>query len=984
MPPTAQCALVDRAAAATVGAVWWSGVEATYVDDAPRPGWLALWTGGVGEPVGGADHDLDLVVPAGAQVRRRTMRVRRLPLRDAIDDLVDLPATAEVSASVRAWAVATRLSVDLAARGRLLPSAAADGTDTWILGPLDAADVVRRDELVAALPPGAHAVPVPGSKPLRVVSPEVAVASFSDAIADLLPRTAAAPLVTGHTAFAAPVPDDRRSSPRRGARQVGRTSPRPHRPRTPPAPPAGTDVSGAADWLAAVTTGAGDEAAASLRLEPPEPADADFLAVLQLQSRRDPSLVVSAADLWTAPAAVVARFGEEAETAMLLSLRRGARVWPPLGRLLDDARPERLVLDDEEAADLLGPVVDDLASAGVQVLWPADVLRSVDLRPQIATPSPAAVTAAGFTLESLCELRWRATLDGEQLTDEELAVLAHAKRPVVRLRGRWVRADPERLALLRKRRTIGAGAALAAALGGTIEVDGERVGADVVGPLADLAARLGAIAIDGHPRLEPPHGLHATLRPYQERGLAWLAEMADLGLGGVLADDMGLGKTIQLLALHLARHDRDDPDSNRPTLVVCPASLVGNWQREAGRFAPGMPVRRFHGSARTLDGLGAVDIVVATYGVVRRDTEALAAVEWGIVAADEAQAVKNPLSRTARALRSIPAGARFALTGTPVENRLTELWAILDWTTPGLLGPLERFRRQVAVPVERDRDADATRTLTTLVRPFVLRRRKSDPNIAPELPPRTETDRFVPLAAEQATLYTAVVEETLARIAEAEGMARRGLVLKLITALKQICNHPAHYLGQAGPLPGRSGKLDAAAELLAVIAEEGAHALVVTQYVAMGRLLERHLGAAGLRTLFLHGSVPVPAREEMVDRFQAGEAHAFVISLKAGGTGLNLTRATHVVHFDRWWNPAVEDQASDRAWRIGQRQPVQVHRLITEGTVEERIASLLTSKRDLADRVVGSGEGWVSELGDDELAALVRLGGDAVNGGGGS
>ncbi|MGI8685200.1 MAG: DEAD/DEAH box helicase [Acidimicrobiales bacterium] len=963
--------------------MWWSGVEATYVGD---PGqhcsWLALWpTDGRGA-VDGADTELELVVPAGSQVRRRTLPVRRLPLRAAIDDLVCLPAAAEVSDSVRAWAVAARLAVDLAARGRLLPSAAPGGTDTWVLGPLDAADVGRRAELAAALPPAAHAVALPGSKPLRMVSPEAAVASFSDAVADLLPRTAAASLTAGHAAFATPVDGGRQATRRRAAGATRRPPATPVPRRAAPPEHGGVDVSGAADWLAAVTTGAGDEAAASLRLVPPEPADADFLAVLQLQSRRDPSLVVSAADLWSAPDAVVARFGEEAETAMLLSLRRGSRVWPPLGRLLDDVRPERLVLDDDEAADLLGPVVDDLASAGVQVLWPADVLRPIELRPQIATPSPAAVTAAGFSLESLCELRWQATLDGEQLTDDELATLAEAKRPVVRLRGRWVRADPERLAFLKRRRTIGAGAALAAALGGTIEVDGERVEADVVGPLAELAARLRAVAIDGHRAVAVPAGLTATLRPYQERGLAWLAEMADLGVGGVLADDMGLGKTIQLLALHLARSG--DPATSRPTLVVCPASLVGNWQREAGRFAPGVAVRRFHGTARTLDDLGADDIVVATYGVVRRDTEALAAVGWGIVAADEAQAVKNPLSRTARALRAIPADARFALTGTPVENRLTELWAILDWTTPGLLGPLERFRRQVAIPVERDRDADATRTLTTLVRPFVLRRRKSDPSIAPELPPKTETDRFVPLAAEQATLYTAVVEETLARIAEAEGMARRGLVLKLITALKQICNHPAHYLGQPGPLPGRSGKLDAAAELLGVIAEEGAHALVFTQYVAMGRLLERHLGAAGLRTLFLHGSVPVPAREAMVDRFQAGEAHAFVISLKAGGTGLNLTRATHVVHFDRWWNPAVEDQASDRAWRIGQHQPVQVHRLITEGTVEERIASLLTSKRDLADRVVGAGEGWVSELGDDDLAALVRLGGDWASDAGGA
>lgn len=284
--------------------------------------------------------------------------------------------------------MAARLAVDLAARGRLLPGIAADGTDTWILGPLDAADLARRAQLSAALPPAAHALPIAASRPLRVVSPEFAVVSFSDAVADLLPRTAAAPLVAGHAAFAAPAVTGR-TSPRRGAARAARPS------AGPPAEEGGTDVSGAADWLAAVATGAGDEAAVSLRLEPPEPADAEFVAVLQLQSRRDPSLVVSAADLWAAPGTVVARFGDEAESALLLSLRRGARVWPPLGRLLDDARPERLVLEDDEASDLLGPVVGDLASAGVEVLWPADLLHPVELRPQIATPTPAAVTASG-------------------------------------------------------------------------------------------------------------------------------------------------------------------------------------------------------------------------------------------------------------------------------------------------------------------------------------------------------------------------------------------------------------------------------------------------------------------------------------------------------------------------------------------------------------------------------------------------------------
>ncbi len=365
--------------------------------------------------------------------------------------------------------------------------------------------------------------------------------------------------------------------------------------------------------------------------------------------------------------------------------------------------------------------------------------------------------------------------------------------------------------------------------------------------------------------------------------------------------------------------------------------------------------------------------MLATYGLVRRDRAALAEVRWGLVVADEAQHVKNPLSRGARELRAIPATARVALTGTPVENRLTDLWAILDWTTPGLLGPLDRFRRTVAVPVERYHDPEATDRLARVVRPFLLRRRKSDPGIAPELPAKIETDRVVPLTAEQATLYQAVVSEALDAISTKAGMARRGLVLKLLTELKQICNHPAQYLGQDGPLPGRSGKLAALDELTDVIVDEGDAVLVFSQYVVMCRLLQDHLAARGVETLFLHGGVPARKREEMVTRFQAGGVPVFLLSLKAGGTGLNLTRATHVIHYDRWWNPAVEDQATDRAHRIGQDRAVQVHRLIAEGTLEDRIAAVMATKRALAQSVVDSGEAWLSELSDAELAELVSL-----------
>jgi SNF2 family DNA or RNA helicase len=360
---------------------------------------------------------------------------------------------------------------------------------------------------------------------------------------------------------------------------------------------------------------------------------------------------------------------------------------------------------------------------------------------------------------------------------------------------------------------------------------------------------------------------------------------------------------------------------------------------------------------------------------MRRAPAALAAGRWGLVVADEAQAIKNPNGRTARALRTIPAPARVALTGTPVENRLSDLWALLDWTTPGLLGSLEAFRRTVAVPVERYRDPEATARLSRITRPFLLRRRKADPGIADELPPKTETDDIVALTAEQASLYEAVVRENLADIAAAEGIARRGLVLKLLVALKQICNHPAQFLHQAGPLPGRSGKLEALEDLVDLAVANGESMLVFTQYVEMGTLLGAHLAARGVGCGFLHGGVAARTRETLVARFQAGEFPLFLLSLRAGGSGLNLTRATQVVHYDRWWNPAVEDQATDRAYRIGQDRPVQVHRLVTEGTVEDRVAALLATKRALADAVVGTGEGWLADLADDDLAALVALGG---------
>ncbi|MGW2947578.1 DEAD/DEAH box helicase [Streptomyces sp. NPDC001226] len=690
-------------------------------------------------------------------------------------------------------------------------------------------------------------------------------------------------------------------------------------------------------------------------------------AVVQVHSLADPTLVVDAAALWAGEAD--AAFGPRARVDAALAVRRAARVWAPLDRLSEQETPDVLALSEDELTDLLGVAATRLGAAGVAVHWPRDLAQDLTAA-AIVRPAPGSATdgTGFFESEDLLQFRWQLALGGDALTEAEMDTLAEAHRPVVRLRDRWVLVDP---ALVRKARKRELGLldpvdALSVALSGSAEVDGETVEAVPAGALAVLRDRLTA----GIVPVEPPPGLAARLRDYQLRGLAWLDLMTSLGLGGCLADDMGLGKTVTVIALHLRRARRE------PTLVVCPASLLGNWQREIGRFAPGVPVRRFHGAERSLDGLDG-GFVLTTYGTMRTAAPRLAGQSWGLVVADEAQHVKNPYSATAKALRTIPSPARVALTGTPVENNLSELWALLDWTTPGLLGPLKSFRARHARAVENGEDAQAVERLARLVRPFLLRRKKSDPGIVPELPPKTETDHPVPLTREQAALYEAVVRESMLAIETAEGIARRGMVLKLLGSLKQICDHPALYLKEdpraAAGLATRSGKVALLDELLDTLLAEDGSALVFTQYVGMARLITAHLASRAVPVDLLHGGTPVPERERMVDRFQSGATPVLVLSLKAAGTGLNLTRAGHVVHVDRWWNPAVEEQATDRAYRIGQTQPVQVHRLITEGTVEDRIAEMLEAKRALADAILGSGESALTELTDRELSDLVSL-----------
>ncbi|MBV9024072.1 MAG: ATP-dependent helicase [Streptomycetaceae bacterium] len=905
-----------------------------------RPAGVAAW-GGV-PPAGIETTSVELVLPHGRGVRRRSVTGFALPVAVAVSALV---TAVPLHVSATAWQAAARLALRLLADGRLYPSLTSEGYDSWQAGPFTAAQREGLAALADAFPPHAHCLPEPGASPVRICEPAALVRQFCDAVADALVRTPGASLAMGSLPYAW------------------------HEVRALPA---------LREWAEETSAALAAGVTVSLRVDVPEGRRKQFRAVLQLHTAHDPALVVEAARLGSEPGEVERLLGPRAESEMLLALRRGARVWQPMARLLKDAVPDQLRLSDDEAFDLLGDASDALGAAGIDVHWPREVVKALTATAEIGQRGAPGSSAGGLLdADALLDFRWQISLGGEPLSETEMDALAESRRPLIRLRDQWVIADPKLVARAKRRRMdpLTPMEALTAALTGEAEQDGETFRCEAVGALGELVARIRDP--DTRTPVEQPAALKATLRDYQKRGLGWLAQMCALGLGGCLADDMGLGKTITLLALHL--HRQSNPATAGPTLVVCPASLLGNWQREAEKFAPATPVRRYHGGARHLDKLADDEIVLVTYGVLRRDRKVLAETAWSLVAADEAQHVKNPYAVTARELRALPARARVALTGTPVENNLSELWALLDWTTPGLLGSLAAFRNRYARAIEAGEDPEAAERLSRLVGPFLLRRKKSDPGIAPELPPKTETDRIVSLTREQTSLYEAVVRETMAKIQESEGIARRGLVLKLLTALKQICNHPAQYLKEhslrySTPLSGRSGKLDLLDELLDTIIAEGESVLVFTQYKQMATLIERHLAERGTSTLFLHGGTPVARREEMVAGFQDGEVPVFLLSLKAAGTGLNLTRATHVVHYDRWWNPAVEDQATDRAYRIGQDRPVQVHKLIAEGTVEDKVARLLESKRELADAVVGSGEAALTELSDAELADLVALG----------
>jgi superfamily II DNA or RNA helicase len=938
--------------------------------------------------------------------------------------------------SVLYLAAVAALASDLAARGRVLPGLAEeDGSYAACWRPvLAGADALRARELTAAMPPLCRAASADGEPSAPLFGQALDALTDSAVRARLSARpgfallppgrpgrnqaflqrwlaaltgedgvltvTSAEGVAAAQLAFALWSWHDAAQLPPGPVRTCFRLIEPPAEPRDPWPPgsaataAAAPDVGQAddasdnaddardnADDAADTTSDADDQPVAAWRVE------------FALQSTDDPSLLLPAADIWSGEssdgwAAAGISYPEE---DLLAGLGRASRMFPDLDQELETAAPEAVELDTRGALRFLKETGPMLAGAGFGVLLPDWVRKSrlglkLTTRSRTAGAAASAATTPVFGLSDLVDFRYELAVGEEVLGPDELAELARLKVPLVRVRGQWVELDDRHLQAALKfleRRGSGvmtSGEAMLAGLGESDDLPVTEMDAD--GWLADL------LSGQADQRLEPlrtPDSFHGQLRPYQERGLSWLTFLGQAGLGSILADDMGLGKSAQTLALLAA--EQDEGTRRGPSLLVCPMSLVGNWQREADRFTPDLSVYVHHGAGRLAGDdltatLAAADLVITTYGVATRDRAALARVQWARVICDEAQSIKNAGTRQAQAVRAIPAGSRIALTGTPVENRLSDLWSLMEFTSPGLLGSAEKFRQRFAIPIERSGDEDAADRLRRITGPFILRRLKTDRTIIADLPDKLEMKVWCNLTPEQASLYQATVDDMMERIEAAEpGMERRGLVLATMAKLKQVCNHPAHLLADGSRLDGRSGKLARLEEIGEEIVAAGDRALCFTQYAEFGHLLQPYLAARlGCEVLYLHGGTPKKRRDELVAAFQEGTGPAlFLLSLKAGGTGLNLTAASHVIHIDRWWNPAVEDQATDRAFRIGQRRNVQVRKFVCVGTVEERIDAMIEEKKSLADRIVGTGESWLTELSVADLRSVISLSPEAVS-----
>ena len=741
---------------------------------------------------------------------------------------------------------------------------------------------------------------------------------------------------------------------------------------------------------------AGDFAAARTCLELQTPAEGEELWELRfgLQAESDPSLKLPAAAAWASGADKL-QLGEvtveQPGEVLLEGLGRALTVFPPIERGLETATPDTMQLTPAEAFVLVRTAARQLRDAGVGVDLPPSLSGGLASRLGLAIKAELPERSSGFSLGESLDWNWDLMIGGVTLTLRELERLSGKRSPLVRHKGAWIELRPNDLR--NAERFCGANPELSLD-------DALRITATE----GDLLMRLPVHRFDAGPRLQAvleqyhqqkapdplpaPEGFCGQLRPYQERGLGWLAFLNRFDQGACLADDMGLGKTIQLLAF--LQHLKAEQELKRPVLLVAPTSVLTNWRREAEAFTPELAVREHYGPRRPSTpaalrkALKDVDLVLTSYGLLQRDSELLESQDWQGVVIDEAQAIKNPSAKQSQAARDLARPAkgnrfRIALTGTPVENRVSELWALMDFLNPKVLGEEDFFRQRYRMPIERYGDMASLRDLKARVGPFILRRLKTDKTIISDLPEKVELSEWVGLSKEQKSLYSKTVEDTLDAIARAPRGQRHGQVLGLLTRLKQICNHPALALSENAvdeSFLGRSAKLQRLEEILDEVIEAGDRALLFTQFAEWGHLLKAWMQQRWKAEVpFLYGGTRKSERQAMVDRFQEDPRgpQLFLLSLKAGGVGLNLTRASHVFHIDRWWNPAVENQATDRAYRIGQTNRVMVHKFITSGSVEEKIDRMIREKSRLAEDVIGSGEDWLGSLGGDQLRNLVAL-----------
>ena len=743
-------------------------------------------------------------------------------------------------------------------------------------------------------------------------------------------------------------------------------------------------------------------------LDPVKPKDPWQLA-FEVAPKDDPSLKLPLEDYWPMGTKqqkqAQKQLGEDFEQNLLLNLGYASRIYPALWQGLETDQPVGIDLDLDAAFNFLKETAWILENAGYKVVVPAWWTPQGRQRAKVRLKARGKSASDGkdksksyFSLDRLVEYQYELAIGDQNVSEQEWHQLVNAKTPLVKFRGQWIELDQEKMQQMlefwKTQQEENPELSLLDFMKLTAKGNDDEleVACDRKDILADMLNKLG-----DKTKLQPvdnPESFEGQLRDYQKRGVSWLQYLEELGLNGCLADDMGLGKTVQVIARLVQEREPEKPKKGRkkakidsiqlpPTLLIAPISVVGNWQREIQKFAPHIKAAVHHGTERAKDaktfkqGCRDHDIIITSFALARRDAKLFNAIEWHRIVLDEAQNIKNPKAALTKAIYKFSANHRLALTGTPIENRLLDLWSIFHFLNPGYLGNQTQFRKSFEVPIQKNNNLHQSATLKKLVEPFILRRVKTDQSIIKDLPDKVEQKLFCNLTKEQASLYEAVVKDVEQQLEEAEGIQRKGLILGTLTKLKQVCNHPRQFLQDDSDFTAvRSHKLTRLTEMIEEARAERDSLLVFTQFTELGDALEKYIrNTFHCNTYYLHGGTSRKKREAMIAEFQDPETEpaVFVLSLKAGGVGITLTKANHVFHFDRWWNPSVEDQATDRAFRIGQKKNVFVHKFVATGTLEERIDEMIEDKKKLAGSIVGSDESWLTELDDNAFRQLISL-----------